>query len=315
MPQAVAAACWSAARLSAGGGAVLGFAWSPDPCLTPPPHSSFPGSRVQLPACAVCPGSLGFPVFLGVWVESGGVCAPILCSKTTSAVVAARASEVLTSAVGGGGQGSGALPSAACSSPPQGGPAASPSPPYATPPCRVMGAWASGPSQAGAQAPGPGLPRVPLVWSSIPQGPGAFPPQRPTRVGTSVSGPARAQRGGRPCLLLAVGTVAVRRPRVDSHMRPGAPRRLCPRLAGQVEAGEARGQRLVHGGLGPPTQVWCGSGPAPCGPVVGGLPGARGGRAWRARGAGQQEPAEDLGRALARREFILVSPTGRWEPK
>lgn len=119
---------------------------------------------------------------------------------------------------------------------------------------------------------GPACPESPLVWSSIPQGPGAFPPQRPTRVGTSVSGPARAQRGGRPCVLLAVGTVAVRRPRVDSHMRPGAPRRLCPRLAGQVEAGEARGQRLVHGGLGPPTPgvVWerarpvraCGGGPS-----------------------------------------------------
>lgn len=183
MPQAVAAGCWSAARLSAGGGAVLGFAWSPDPCLTPPPHSSFPGSRVQLPACAVCPGSLGFPVFLGVWVESGGVCAPILCSKTTSAVVAARAGEVLTSAVGGGGQGSGALPSAACSSPPQGGPAASPSPPYATPPCRVMGAWASGPSQAGAQAPGPSLPRVPPGLELHPAGPGGVPPTAPDACG------------------------------------------------------------------------------------------------------------------------------------
>lgn len=116
-------------------------------------------------------------------MESGGVCAPILCSKTTSAVVAARAGEVLTSAVGGGGQGSGALPGAACSSPPQGGPAASPSPPYATPPCRVMGAWASGPSQAGAQAPGPSLPRVPPGLELHPAGPGGVPPTAPDTCG------------------------------------------------------------------------------------------------------------------------------------
>lgn len=205
-------------------------------------------------------------------MESGGVRAPIPCSKTTSAVVAARAGEVLTSAVGGGGQGSGTLPSTACSSPPQGGPAASPSPPYATPPCRVMGVWASGPSQARAQAPGPSLPRVPPGLELHPAGPGGVPPTAPDACGHlgvwACPGPA-----GWPALP-APGRGHCGR-EASSSGQPHEARctsQALPRLAGQVEAGEARGQRLVHSGLGPPTPgvVWerarpvraCGGGPS-----------------------------------------------------
>lgn len=130
-----------------------------------------------------------------------------------------------------------------------------------------VGVWAEpGRSSGPGARPAPSPPGLELH----PAGPRGVPPTAPDACGHlgvwACPGPA-----GWPALP-APGRVAVRRPRVDSHMRPGAPRRLCPRLAGQVEAGEARGQRLVHGGLGPPTPgvVWerarpvraCGGGPS-----------------------------------------------------
>lgn len=106
----------SAVDLFVGGWAALVLPWS-EPCahlwpgpsdsgLTPVPFAPSRAAECDFPVLAVCLGNLGFPIFMGVWVEFRGR-APTPCSKTTTSKSVSGTSAVLCLLLFGG---PGALP-------------------------------------------------------------------------------------------------------------------------------------------------------------------------------------------------------------